>query len=550
MRHLRRLGHCLVAGALSGALVAPLQLLMWPELDIRWSAAVVAFLAWSSWGALWLGLASFAVVEIAAIFAPFIAAQPGVSLGLWCRLASVHGAMIAAVAVYNRDRSFNLLLGEGRASLRGIGLAAAAFTVVMVVLALVRAPRRRLLAVAAAAAGCLVGVAWGIWALAPGPRAGTVATDLHFATTRRVLLVSVEGADLPWILPAMERGDMPFLKSLRDEWAWGQLAAIEPFSRASALATLATGCLPSTHGVVGRRAYRLPWLAPQPVSLLLKGPWPVPHHLPWRQWQRAAAPPPRRATLWEILVAAGRTVGLAGWPGAPAATWTVPPPLAAEVLPFSQVDPELQAALAPALAARPELAGQTRTAFAAAIATAAAAALRLASEGAECLIVNTDLAARLRPLWSEDGGDALAGDEVLRHVAQLLDEQIRELWLLAGGEDCLLAVVSPYGMAPPKPWRRLLNATVRRRTWQVSPGEGADGFVILAGPGVARKVRLRNTRVTDIVPTLLYLMELPVARDMAGRVALDAVDEEFASRVPLRLLPSYPPSAGRRPGSR
>jgi aspartate-semialdehyde dehydrogenase len=34
MRHLRRLGHCVAAGALCGGVIAPLQLLLWPELPI------------------------------------------------------------------------------------------------------------------------------------------------------------------------------------------------------------------------------------------------------------------------------------------------------------------------------------------------------------------------------------------------------------------------------------------------------------------------------------------------------------------------------------
>jgi hypothetical protein len=35
---------------------------------------------------------------------------------------------------------------------------------------------------------------------------------------------------------------------------------------------------------------------------------------------------------------------------------------------------------------------------------------------------------------------------------------------------------------------------------------------------------------------------MPVARDMAGRVLLDAVSERRSSTVPLRMIPSYPPS--------
>jgi hypothetical protein len=535
-------------GAFSGAMVAPMQLIMWPEAQVDGPAAALALAAWASWGALWFGLLGFIIVEIVGFFAPQIAVHKGFSVGLWRQLALAHAAVLAAVAFFNRDRVFQSLLGEYRAGLKGVGIAVCIFALVVLGLMVRRAPRRRSLLWACVASATLIAVAWGIWVAAPPlPGPPPRSQQFQFATGHRVVLVSWEGTDLPWILPAIERGDMPFLRTLRDEWAWGQLSTVSPHSRAGALATLATGCVASTHGVMGRRAYRLPWLTDTPVSLMLRGPWPPPHHLPWRMWDKAVPPPPRRGTVWEILVQAGRTVGLAGWPGVPTATWAIRTPLAAEALPYSAVDPELREALEPSLTAEPASAPQTRNAFAVSVETVALSALRFARDPVDCLMVNMDLAARLRPLWTEIDETA-AQAEVLRHTARLLDEQLRDLWMLAGCEDCLLIVVSPYGMAPPKPWRRLLNALARRRSWSVSPADSPDGFILFAGPGVRKGVRLRSTRLTDVVPTVLYLMELPVARDMAGRVALDAVDEEFASRVPLRLIPSYPPAALHRSG--
>jgi hypothetical protein len=58
---------------------------------------------------------------------------------------------------------------------------------------------------------------------------------------------------------------------------------------------------------------------------------------------------------------------------------------------------------------------------------------------------------------------------------------------------------------------------------------------------VKEGIRLRGARLGDVTATLLYLLELPVARDMSGRVLLDAVSDERASSVPLRLIPSYGP---------
>ena len=41
-----------------------------------------------------------------------------------------------------------------------------------------------------------------------------------------------------------------------------------------------------------------------------------------------------------------------------------------------------------------------------------------------------------------------------------------------------------------------------------------------------------------------------MARDMAGRVLLDAVSDERAASVPLRLIPSYGPPEKQGPGDR
>ena len=77
----------------------------------------------------------------------------------------------------------------------------------------------------------------------------------RFEASGKLLLVSWEGADLGWLLPEIERGDMPFLRSRMEAGAWGRLRTVRPYTRSASLASLATGCTPDVHGVVGRRAY-------------------------------------------------------------------------------------------------------------------------------------------------------------------------------------------------------------------------------------------------------------------------------------------------------
>jgi len=520
--------------------VGALQLLLWSDVAVSPLRAVVAFFGWATWGALWAGLFGFLVVELFGVFMPYLGAQRGFSLGLWRWLAFANWGMVMGVAWYNYERTRQLLHHGRRQGLAAATIVAGLFAVVLLINALGRRPRPRPVLWAAVPSAAVVGVLWAFWAAAPRPAEPVfVEIPSGISPPRKVLLVSLEGADLPWLLPAMDRGDMPFLRSRKEMGAWGQVRSVRPHVQAGALTTLATGCSPAIHGVVARRTLRLPWLSPQPVALLLSGPWPNRHHLPWRAWERAGVPASRRAPLWEIWEFEGVRSGVAGWPGRLSATWHIPPPLAVEAVPFEMLEAELQAALEPALRQRPHLAERTRSDFALADQLTASVLVQLHQRPVDALVVNYDLAARIRPRWTAAEPDSPA-EEVLRQAARMLDNELRDLWTAFGDEDTLLAVVSPYGMAPLTPWRRLKALVGTPVPYVVSPTDSPDGFFLIQGPRVKPGVRLRPGRLADIAATVLYLLEIPSARDMSGRVQLEAVDEDWMARTPLRLVPSYP----------
>lgn len=518
-----------------------MQLLLWPELNAPLGKLLLFVGAWVSWAALWLALAFFLLVELVALGAPFLATQRGISVGLWCWLLVGVGLLLTGVAWLNYKNSKDLLAAGRRAELEHAVAAAALFSIVILALALARRPRRPALLFSLATSALLLAWLWGSWLRSPAdqPRPLVPAPVALVAHPPPILIVVWEAADLGVLLPAMERGDMPFLKRRWSEGSWGQLRTLRPYARAAALTTLVTGCLPSEHGTVGRRVYRLEWLQAEPLSLLLEGPWPTPHQLPWRLWERAAAPPPRRATVWQVFQSAGLRVGLVGWYAPARATWVVPRVLAAEASPFETLDSALQTVLAPALGRSREAATLTREAFAVVAEEFARTRDLLRAEPVDALLVVSDLLGRLRPLWTAPAGDP-AADEVLRQALGLLDDQLATLWHALGGEDVVLVVVSPYGMTAPGSWTRLKDAVRGHRRWRVSPSARADGFVFFAGPAATKGKRMSGARVADVTPTLLYMVDLPLAQDMSGKVLLDAIPEELAASRPLRLIPSYP----------
>lgn len=58
-----------------------------------------------------------------------------------------------------------------------------------------------------------------------------------------------------------------------------------------------------------------------------------------------------------------------------------------------------------------------------------------------------------------------------------------------------------------------------------------EGILIMAGPGIRAGATLEDARLTDIVPTVLALRGMLVARDMDGRVLTGAFDEAIRGRL-------------------
>jgi len=68
----------------------------------------------------------------------------------------------------------------------------------------------------------------------------------------------------------------------------------------------------------------------------------------------------------------------------------------------------------------------------------------------------------------------------------------------------------------------------------------SDGVFICAGPGIRRGVRtLEEINLTDICPTLLYLLDFPVSAEMDGRVYSGIVEPSILTKKPVRFIPGY-----------
>lgn len=66
-----------------------------------------------------------------------------------------------------------------------------------------------------------------------------------------------------------------------------------------------------------------------------------------------------------------------------------------------------------------------------------------------------------------------------------------------------------------------------------------DGVFVIAGPEVVEGKKISNVHVTEILPTILYLLGLPVADDFAAGPRLDFFNVDYTSERPIQRISSY-----------
>ncbi len=130
---------------------------------------------------------------------------------------------------------------------------------------------------------------------------------------------------------------------------------------------------------------------------------------------------------------------------------------------------------------------------------------------------------------------------------EMLDEILAEL-AGAAGEQAHVIVVSAHGVQPVTLPERFGG----QLAWGASPAEGLvtpsgswwqgpDGLLLIHGPGMLAGSRLEDADLQDLVPTTLYLLGLPLGRDMRGRLLRKAFDPGHLEAHQVLFIPAYPP---------
>jgi len=348
------------------------------------------------------------------------------------------------------------------------------------------------------------------------------------APNRPLLVVGVEGLDLPLLLTYAGGGRTPILERLMNDGGWSTIRPYEPFLRQSYWTTVATGTYPGAHGVKAHRAWQLPWLD-EPLRLMPWTPQGSRLILPW-SLQRLVTPPAATVpALWQRLRASGVATEVIGWPGFWSESAAVKPgdPAVAPV----DLEPDLRWALEVALEPFHREASQIWWAVQR-DESRLDDAVKAFGNGADGVWLHPGTLAetryRLEPLKPRHTGER----EVVELAVELLDNQLARL-LAAAPPDALVLVVSPYGMSPPSSYERLRRLIGIGDDWRSSGDQCWDGVLMLFGRDVARGRHRSEPRLPDVVPTLCYLLGLPLAQYMEGSVMIDAIDPAYLASHPL-----------------
>jgi predicted AlkP superfamily phosphohydrolase/phosphomutase len=136
-------------------------------------------------------------------------------------------------------------------------------------------------------------------------------------------------------------------------------------------------------------------------------------------------------------------------------------------------------------------------------------------------------------------------DAEIRRYGRVVESYYRHLDTIVGDymqkrePNETLVVLSGHGMEALSLARRIVAPFEGNSHLSGIHENAPDGLLILNGPGIASGKRITGASVVDITPTLLYLMGLPLGRDMDGSLLTEVLEEELMEGQPVTFISSY-----------
>jgi hypothetical protein len=524
----RLLVDALGAGAATGLVAEALVLRMNPEVVQTARGVLVGMPLWASWGMLLAGVPlliglvvlerlrprsdRWAAPELFALVFALAAILSMVNAKLHTRLLerTAHRILLQDAVAWSVAVLLALIGGAVVRRLGGGRRARVIFSVMMLILPMTRMT----------------------WAPTPLGQYLEVAARPLGEPARPLLVIGLEGLDAKVLHADTASSRYRTFAQLREEGARATLVPHRPYLRWALWTSAATGTYPGRHGVKDHRAWNLPMVFPETLRLLPWTPEGSRMILPWGLAEQTPPPPTTVAPLWARLRASDVTTSVFGWPG----SWGEDPALApaTELEAGAVLEASMGASLEAALKEFPERRSEIWAAVVRDQSRVDAARAALVAGTGDVWIHLETLALARRfhePLRLRHTRER----RFLELVMELVDDQLGTL-LGATDRATLVAVVSPYGLAPPGPFERIKRLFGGGEDWHTSAESCPDGLFILLGEGVGRGRRVAEAHIPDVAPTLCYLLVLPVAQYMEGSVLVDAIEPDFLAEHPLRVV--------------
>lgn len=518
----------LTAGAVAGLVAEALVLRMNPEVTQVTRGVLLGLPLWASWGMLMVGVPLLALLAVLQWL--------GDRAGRWAapELVAAVFALSAVLAAVNARFHIHLLRGSANRVLLQDAVAwAVAALLVLALGALVRrfgASTR--LRIAFTIVVLLLPVLRIVWSPTPPRPLPELAARPLGTPERPQLVIGLEGLDAKFLLSDAVAASAPVLARLREEGGRVRIAPHRPYLRWALWTSVATGTYPGRHGVKAHWGWNLPLVFGETLRLLPWTPEGSRMILPWWLAERVPPPPATVAPLWSRLQASGVRTAVFGWPG----SWGDDPSLgeAPEGDGEGVLEASMRASLEAALEPFPERRSEIWEGIIRDQARVDAAVAALA-EGVDSVWVHLEALSLVRRYHEPLRRRHTRERQLLELVTELLDEQLGKL-LAAVPPSGLVAVVSPYGLAPPGSFERFKRFIGIGDSWHTSAESCPDGLLVLLGDGVDPSQRGAAAPPPDVAPTLCYLLGLPVAEYMEGGVVVDLVAPSYLSTHPLRVV--------------
>jgi hypothetical protein len=124
---------------------------------------------------------------------------------------------------------------------------------------------------------------------------------------------------------------------------------------------------------------------------------------------------------------------------------------------------------------------------------------------------------------------------VVQGVYRYVDSFLGEI-LDALPPDAWVIVASDHGAEPTK---HAANPRGVSRTGEHGPD--AKGVLFFRGPGVKRGATLKQATPYDLMPTMAWLLELPISSRLPGRILTEAFEDSFVRSKPVHRVERYGP---------